>query len=142
MSSRGPLVARPPPHQSPSTHGRIVRSQGSLTKRPRSPEAAADARTKRARASNTPAAPDPPPRDERRADREAYKDEFRQKYRKGFPHWVFHFDADIPPGATLDRVQSDIEYLGGVRRPHSLLCTQKVMLINRSSASTTSSPQK
>jgi regulatory subunit for Cdc7p protein kinase len=115
MSSRGPLVMRPPPHQSPSQHGRIARSQAPLAKRPRSPEPAADSRAKRAKAAgNTPVRATTGPD---RAEREALKEEFRQKYRRGFPHWVFHFDADVPAGSTLDRLQADIEYLGGVNYP-------------------------
>jgi regulatory subunit for Cdc7p protein kinase len=124
MSSRGPLVARPPPHQSPSTHGRIIRSVSSLPKRPRSPEPTADPRTKRAKSTSQGATPNRaaaaidarhPDRDERRAEREAQREEFRMKYRKAFPGWVFHFDADVPAGSALDRLQADIESLGGVR---------------------------
>jgi regulatory subunit for Cdc7p protein kinase len=119
--SRGPLLARPPPHQSPSHPGRIIRSPNSSGKRTRSPEPSNEARLKRVKPSthtNTPTRKeDRPERDERRIEREARDAEFRSKYRKAFPTWVFHFAADAASNPEVDDLKANLEMLGAVRLP-------------------------
>jgi regulatory subunit for Cdc7p protein kinase len=141
-SVRTPLLARPLPHQSPSTHGRI-RSAGPVLKRTRSPDPSVDGRAKRAKASASvqPATAPAGTRDERqqekeerRAQREAQKEEFRVKYRKAFPSWVFHFDADITNETTLARLTRDIEFFGAVCHlchAYALICSSSERIARR-----------
>jgi hypothetical protein len=122
--SRHPLASRILPMQSPSTQSTKTSRSGSITKRPRSPDPILDSRSKRVKAAFQPAvAPTAVPvpdddrlleKDERRAQREAQKEEFRSKYRRAFPTWVFYFDADVP-AASADSLGIEIEGLGAVR---------------------------
>jgi regulatory subunit for Cdc7p protein kinase len=98
-------------------------------KRARSPEIAEDSAPqatppKRARGTHpSPAPPHQPAceakdRERRRAEREAQKAEFRIKYTRAFPGWVFYFDLDIldPESAASRRtLESKVSSLGAVR---------------------------
>lgn len=125
LSSRHPLASRSLPFQSPSTQSAKSSRAGSVTKRPRSPDPVFDSRSKRTKAALLPTAlavtaasvledDRGVEKDDRRAQREAQKEEFRSKYRRAFPTWVFYFDADIPT-TSADVLRSDIESLGAVR---------------------------
>lgn len=104
------------------------RTPSASVKRPRSPEPAGDAlvgqtNTKRVRATlaeptNT-ILPDEERKDkeQRRQAREASKNEFRVKYTRAFPSWVFYFDLDQldPDVATLrNSLASRVTQLGAV----------------------------
>jgi regulatory subunit for Cdc7p protein kinase len=56
-------------------------------------------------------------KDRRRAEREAQKEEFRVKYRKAFPSWVFYFNFDVVDANEEDvkALQNRVLSLGGVR---------------------------
>lgn len=127
---RNPLASRTIPPQSPSGHQglKTTRTACGISKRSRSPDPVHDSRGKRPK--GVPLSPAPshtqpagPARDdgrtqdkeEKRALREAQREEFRIKYRKAFPSWVFHFDADLIANPVSEELQADIEYLGAVR---------------------------
>ncbi|KAH7888787.1 Dfp1/Him1, central region-domain-containing protein [Phlebopus sp. FC_14] len=94
-------------------------------KRPRSPEAPGDvfsvqANSKRARAATESTAAtthdeERREREQRRQAREAAKVEFRVKYTRAFPSWVFYFDLDQldPESAALrNSLATRVTYLG------------------------------
>jgi regulatory subunit for Cdc7p protein kinase len=128
--TRRPLTSRPiqtPIAISPfKTSARVV---SSTAKRARSPEPAGDAgiiqtTVKRARA--IPPSPinhvareeDRKEKDRRKAERDAQKAEFRLKYTRAFPTWVFYFDLDaLDPESTSNRdtLEAQVVQLGGVR---------------------------
>ncbi|KAG1864063.1 Dfp1/Him1, central region-domain-containing protein [Suillus tomentosus] len=107
-TNRRPLSTRTlplqvPPTMSPFKQG--VRSASLLLKRPRSPDPAADASIKRVRPTPTEAThgEDRKDKERRRVERETQKAEFRFKYTRAFPAWVFYFDLDLsdPESAAL-----------------------------------------
>ncbi|EGO25725.1 hypothetical protein SERLADRAFT_415182 [Serpula lacrymans var. lacrymans S7.9] len=135
--TRRPLTSRPIPPQVPAVFSPSKapsRSTSLSAKRARSPEPAGDvsapyASVKRPRA--VPPSPSPAPlfsasaatrederreRERKRAEREAIKEEFRIKYTRAFPSWVFYFDLDLldPESAALrDALASRVSHLGG-----------------------------
>lgn len=97
-----------------------VRSASLLLKRPRSPDPAADASIKRVRPTPTEAThgEDRKDKERRRVERETQKAEFRFKYTRAFPAWVFYFDLDLsdPESAALrDSLVARVVHLKSVR---------------------------
>ncbi|KAF9244854.1 Dfp1/Him1, central region-domain-containing protein [Melanogaster broomeanus] len=102
------------------------RTPSASVKRPRSPEPAGDVLTtqtnpKRARATPTEPAPATVPdeerrdKEQRRQAREAAKNDFRIKYTRAFPSWVFYFDLDqLDPetAAVRNSLVSRVLHLG------------------------------
>lgn len=91
-------------------------------KRARSPDGGdtPQAGSKRQKAVPSPApalAPAEREKDRRRADREAQKEEFRVKYRKAFPAWLFYFNIDVTDDEkdAVRTLQARVSALGGVR---------------------------
>ncbi|OJA14498.1 hypothetical protein AZE42_04452 [Rhizopogon vesiculosus] len=111
-TSRRPLSTRTlplqvPPSMSPSKP--ITRSS-QLVKRPRSPDLTGDLTEHQSIVKRVRAAPaeathgeDHRDRDRRRVERELQKADFRVKYTRAFPGWVFYFDLDLldPESASL-----------------------------------------
>lgn len=113
------------------------RKLSSASKRAHSPEPGDSNSTKRARAapdSSRPARDDTrkkdvketreakDEKDRRRAERE---EEFRYKYTRAFPSWIFcfQFDADTPELAALKhKMQRRVEQLGAVRQWNVKTC--------------------
>ncbi|KAF8444509.1 Dfp1/Him1, central region-domain-containing protein [Boletus edulis BED1] len=97
--NRRPLGARQHLQQLFGNSPQKSRTPSAPVKRPRSPEPAGDA-PKRVRATLgepvTTTLPDEERKDkeQRRQAREAAKNEFRVKYTRAFPSWVFYFDLD------------------------------------------------
>lgn len=112
-TSRRPLSTRTPqlqvpPTMSPSKPGICLASQ--LAKRPRSPDTTAELTDHQATVKRVRAAPveathgeDHRDRERRRMERELQKADFRVKYTRAFPGWVFYFDLDLldPESAAL-----------------------------------------
>jgi hypothetical protein len=60
-------------------------------------------------------------RERRKTEREAQKEEFRIKYTRAFPSWVFYFDLDLldPDSASArEYLEAKVSQLGGVRYVH------------------------
>ncbi|KAG1735089.1 Dfp1/Him1, central region-domain-containing protein [Suillus paluster] len=99
-TNRRPLSTRTLPLQD-------FRSASLLAKRPRSPDHAGETpeTVKRVRAAPAEAThgEDRKDKERRRVEREAQKAEFRLKYTRAFPGWVFYFDLDLldPESAAL-----------------------------------------
>ena len=98
------------------------RTPSAPVKRPRSPEPAGDA-PKRVRSTlaepstTTLADEERKDKEQRRQAREATKNEFRIKYTRAFPSWVFYFDLDQldPDTAALrNLLASRVTQLGAV----------------------------
>jgi regulatory subunit for Cdc7p protein kinase len=107
-TNRRPLSTRTLPLQVPPTMSPVkqgVRSASLLLKRPRSPDPAAEESVKRVRPTPTEAThgDDRKDKERRRVERETQKAEFRIKYTRAFPGWVFYFDLDLsdPESAAL-----------------------------------------
>jgi hypothetical protein len=113
-TSRRPLSTRTLPLQVPSTMSPSkpagLRSASMLIKRPRSPDPTGEftehqATVKRVRAAPAEATDgeDHRDRERRRVERELQKADFRVKYTRAFPGWVFYFDLDLldPESAAL-----------------------------------------
>ncbi|KAF9227473.1 hypothetical protein BS17DRAFT_775570 [Gyrodon lividus] len=102
------------------------RTESLSVKRPRSPEPAGDVfatQTNPKRVRATPAEPAPVTvpdeerrdKEQRRQAREAAKNEFRFKYTRAFPSWVFYFDLDQPDNETAalrNSLISRVHHLG------------------------------
>ena len=59
-------------------------------------------------------------------EREAQKEEFRIKYTRAFPSWVFYFDLDLldpDSGSVREYLEAKVCQLGGVRFITSLIGT-------------------
>lgn len=98
------------------------------TKRPRSPDLLGEMHTHQTtpkRVKATPPSPsrtmkrddDRKQREQRKVEREAQKTEFRVKYTRAFPSFVFHFDLDtLDPesAATRRNLESKVSSLGAV----------------------------
>jgi regulatory subunit for Cdc7p protein kinase len=121
-NNRRPLSTRTlplqvPPTMSPFKQG--VRSASLLLKRPRSPDPTADESVKRVRPAPTEAThgEDRKDKERRRVERESQKAEFRFKYTRAFPGWVFYFDLDLsdPESAALrDSLTARVVHLKSV----------------------------
>ncbi|KAH9855201.1 Dfp1/Him1, central region-domain-containing protein [Lenzites betulinus] len=128
---RNPLAARPQPHNTGMSISpcRTTLRKTSAYKRPLSPEPAEliDHSSKRAKTvpqlvvqeSPTPAAsrPETKKEKERRREKErlAREEEFRVKYSRAFPSWVFYFDLDTgsPEIATIrGHLEKRVAYMG------------------------------
>lgn len=112
-TSRRPLSTRNLPLQVPpimSPSKAASRSTSLIVKRPRSPDSAEDLAEHQATVKRVRAAPmeathgeDHRDKERRRLEREAQKADFRVKYTRAFPGWVFYFDLDLldPDSAAL-----------------------------------------
>lgn len=139
---RNPLVQRTIPPQSPSGHHgmKTTRTGTAISKRPRSPDPVHDSCGKRPK--GVPASPAPShlqpqvaikeegrplEKDEKRALRDAAREDFRVKYRKAFPSWSFYFDADLMDNPVAEALQADVESLGAVRSnsPLYIICNSQ-----------------
>lgn len=120
VNRRPPLVPRPLSLQIPSVLSPLKRS---ISKRPRSPDTAGDVHSKRAKSG--PPSPgalaareeERKERERRKTEREAQKEEFRIKYTRAFPSWVFYFDLDLldPDSASArEYLEAKVSQLGGV----------------------------
>lgn len=111
------------------------RTPSASAKRPRSPDCVADVFVSQTNPKRVrPALPEPTTttladeerkdKEQRRQAREAAKTEFRVKYTRAFPSWVFYFDLDQldPDTATLrNSLASRVVQLGAVCSPHTTL---------------------
>jgi len=125
---RRPLAPRALQLQFPSyiPQQKTVRIAPMSTKRPHSPEVNGDSNAiqatppKRARGiqpSSMQVSRDPRERELRKAQREERKAEFRVKYTRAFPSWVFYFDLDTldPQSAASRRIlENKVSSLGAV----------------------------
>ncbi len=131
---RNPLAARTQPHNAGMSISpcRTTLRKPSALKRPLSPEPAAevaDHSSKRARTaqavvveqSPTPAVSRAEAKKEkerrREKDRLAREEEFRIKYTRAFPSWVFYFDLDTGNpeiAATKAHLEKRLAYMGAV----------------------------
>ena len=120
--NRRPLGTRQHLQQLIGNSPQKSRTPSTTVKRPRSPEPTGDA-PKRVRATLAePIAttlPDEERKDkeQRRQAREATKNEFRVKYTRAFPSWVFYFDLDqLDPdiAALRSSLVSRVTQLGAV----------------------------
>ncbi|KAI0769319.1 Dfp1/Him1, central region-domain-containing protein [Trametes elegans] len=129
---RNPLATRPQPHSTGMSISpcRTTLRKSAAIKRPLSPEPAAeptDHSSKRAKTSSqTVVQPSPTPavsraelkkEKERRREKErmAREEEFKIKYSRAFPNWVFYFDLDTgnPEIATKrDHLEKRVAYMG------------------------------
>ncbi|KAI9067134.1 hypothetical protein FKP32DRAFT_1755413 [Trametes sanguinea] len=122
--TRNPLATRPQSHDAGMSVSpcRTTVKKTSALKRPLSPEPAlelTDHSTKRAKtaqqvvveASPTPALTRADAKKERERRREKEREEFKIKYSRAFPNWVFYFDLDQ---AHPDRAQLEkrVAYMG------------------------------
>lgn len=124
-SRRPPLVPRALSLQIPSIISPLKRTVSGASKRARSPDGAGDLTSKRAKGGplspNTLAIREEErkERERRKMEREAQKEEFRVKYTRAFPTWVFYFDLDLldPDSASArEYLEGKVTQLGGVRR--------------------------
>lgn len=120
--NRRPLGTRQHLQQLIGNSPQKSRTPSAAVKRPRSPEPTGDA-PKRVRATLaepiTTTLPDEERKDkeQRRQAREATKNEFRVKYTRAFPSWVFYFDLDqLDPdiAALRNSLVSRVTQLGAV----------------------------
>jgi len=126
INHRPPLAPRALSLQIPSIISPLKRS---VSKRARSPDPALETISKRAK--NGPPSPgtladredERRERERRKTEREAQKEEFRIKYTRAFPTWVFYFDLDLldpdSPSAK-EYLQAKVSQLGGVSSMHHL----------------------
>ena len=123
--SRRPLVpvSRTLSLQIPTVLSPLKRTASSVSKRARSPDATAESNSKRVkRESLSPSTlaareDDRKEKERKRAERDAQKQEFRIKYTKAFPGWVFYFNLDLldPDSASVrEYLESKVTQLGGV----------------------------
>ena len=91
----------------------------SSTKRPHSPDLALDTNASQSKPKRAKGPEDEEERkakESRRVEREQQKAEFKAKYTKAFPSWVFHFDSAEPEGSPARKaMEEQITILGGVR---------------------------
>ena len=129
---RNPLSTRPLTNQisTPASSLHLMARKSSSTKRARSPEAGDSNSAKRSRAAGDTLRPTTSVRDEvkrrdgkepreererRRAERE---EEFRIKYTRAFPNWVFYFDLDIgdtETATTRKELERMVSHMNAVR---------------------------
>lgn len=120
--NRRPLAARALSLQIPSAVSPLKRSI-SVSKRARSPEPTPETKSKRPKVVSPTAVAardeERKDKDRRKLEREAQKEEFRIKYTRSFPGWVFYLDLDSHDPDTRyakESLESRICQLGGVRR--------------------------
>lgn len=122
--NRRPLVPRALSLQIPTVLSPLKRTASGASKRPRSPDPIAESNSKRVKGG--PLSPgtlaaredDRKEKERKRVERDAQKEEFRIKYTKAFPGWVFYFDLDLldPDSASVrEYLESKVIQLGGVR---------------------------
>lgn len=123
INRRPPLAPRALSLQIPPAISPLKRSVAGPSKRARSPDLAGEATWKRAK--NGPPSPgilatredERKERERRKTEREAQKEEFRIKYTRAFPLWVFYFDLDAhDPDSPSAReyLEAKVLQLGGV----------------------------
>lgn len=108
--SRYPLINRHQSNQPKSNHLLLG------SKRPHSPETTENGIQKRIRTADTTVASGRDKRKEQKQlEREAKETNFRDKYTRAFPNWVFYFDTDnIGPEVEVLSLEQSVEQLGGV----------------------------
>ncbi|KAI0042919.1 hypothetical protein FA95DRAFT_1563824 [Auriscalpium vulgare] len=121
VASRRPLNHRRPLHQPHPAISPVAqmaaRSGSSGTKRTRSPEPLLELQSlnsKRPRATASPSitpAPQDDTKERRRVEREAQREDFKVKYTRAFPGFVFHLHWDIDE-SVKKRVTARIERMG------------------------------
>lgn len=120
---RPPLAPRPLSLQIPSVVSPLKRSASGVSKRARSPDLAGETNSKRVKGSPPSPAKSTAREDERKErerkkmERDAQKEEFRIKYTRAFPSWVFYFDLDLldPDSASAkEYLEAKVRQLGGV----------------------------
>lgn len=127
INRRPPLVPRALSLQIPAVLSPLKRSVSGAPKRARSPDTTGDGHSKRAKGG--PPSPgtlaareeERKERERRKTEREAQKEEFRIKYTRAFPSWVFYFDLDLldPDSASArEYLEAKVSQLGGVRYVH------------------------
>lgn len=92
------------------------------SKRPRSPDPSADPSASHQLSKRVKAVPLSPAitvrdrqRERKHAEREQQRLEFREKYSRAFPGFIFYFEEDNIGPVDLDEYEDRIEQLGGVR---------------------------
>lgn len=123
INRRPPLAPRALSLQIPAVVSPLKRIVSGASKRARSPDLLGDAGSKRAKGGppspGTLAAREDERKEKERkkTEREAQKEEFRIKYTKAFPSWVFYFDQDLldPDNASArEYLEAKVSQLGGV----------------------------
>ena len=97
-ANRRPLASRALSLQIPNVISPLKRSLSGPFKRARSPDTTVESASKRAKAippSHTARDDERKEKERKRTEREAQKEEFRIKYTRAFPSWVFYFDLDL-----------------------------------------------
>ena len=135
---RYPLAIRPSSHQvSPSPSVRTVSVKLPSAKRSRSPDGAQDVlqSSKRPRGVDQPLQPvreeSKKDKERRRAERET---DFRVKYTRAFPGWVFYFDADpsdTDAVALSERLADRVQRMDAVRKLPLTFNELKLTLISQ-----------
>ena len=122
IGRRPPLAPRALSVQIPPVVSPLKKSVSGTSKRARSPDPLGDTNPKRAKGG----LPSPgilaareerKEKERRKMEREAQKEEFRIKYTRAFPSWVFYFDLDLlDPDSVSAREYLDakVSQLGGV----------------------------
>jgi hypothetical protein len=123
INRRPPLAPRALSLQIPSVVSPLRRSVSVASKRPRSPDPPGETTSKRAK-NGLPSLgilaaheDERKEKERKKTEREAQKEEFRIKYTRAFPSWVFYFDLDLvdPDSASArEYLEAKVSQLGGV----------------------------
>jgi regulatory subunit for Cdc7p protein kinase len=124
--NRRPLAPRALSLQIPLVVSPLKRTVSGASKRARSPDPAGDMNSKRAKGPPSPGTlaareDERKEKERRKTEREAQKEEFRIKYTRAFPSWVFYFDLDLldPDSASArEYLEAKVCQLGGVCYVH------------------------
>ncbi|KAI8993787.1 Dfp1/Him1, central region-domain-containing protein [Trametes punicea] len=120
---RNPLATRPQPHGAGMSVSpcQSMLKKSPVFKRPLSPEPgveAADHSVKRAKIAGQPVVESPSPalsraeaKKERERRRDKEREEFKVKYTRAFPNWVFYFDLD-PSNPERAHLEKRVAYMG------------------------------
>ena len=129
ISRRPPLAPRALSLHIPPVVSPLKKSVSSTSKRARSPDLPGDTNSKRARGilpspgTLTAREDERKEKERRKTEREAQKEEFRIKYTRAFPSWVFYFDLDLldPDSASArEYLEAKVSQLGGVGYVHHM----------------------
>lgn len=139
---RNPLTSRYLSHNQTIAPSQTTLRRQSIAKRPCSSDAECDSSAKRAKIAT--AEDIRKEKEKRRSDRE---EEFKVKYTRAFPDWIFYFDID-PVTPELQALRLDLEkrvaHMGSVRANRPMRCSWKLTVtshLSLCSASRTSSPE-
>lgn len=121
---RRPLQPRAISLQIPSVLSPLKRTGSGAYKRARSPDPSVETNSKRVKGPVSPGTllardEERKERERRKLERDAQKEEFRVKYTRAFPSWVFYFDLDtLDPDSASAReyLEARVCQLGGVCR--------------------------